>query len=116
MKTRKETAELAAMLALRCMAAKAPHQIAADALMLSRLASAAESNALALCNGDRQQDAYDRKKESIERRANAIAAGYWLRAKCGGDPRGYCLRLYSTNAKRPLRGNTWGGDQEGYGV
>lgn len=75
-----------------------------------------EKENLALCNGWRQQEAHDKKRASIEAKANEIAGHYWLRAKAGGDPRGFCLHLFSTNKKRPLGGNTWGGDEAGWGI
>lgn len=115
MTSRKEIATLAAMLAIRCPA-RGHDRIAADALKLARYGSAALTNATALCNVPNYQARYDKKRDSIRGHANALAAGYALRVELTGDPRGYCLRLFSNSAALPLAGNTWGGDESGFGV
>lgn len=77
--------------------------------------------AVALCNGDIDQDAYDAAKARavarVQRVLDEMAA--WTSpsrrvtiAEAGGDPRGYCLKLHLPSGK----GNTWGGDSEGWGV
>ena len=114
--TRHDLAALAAILALRAPRGTASQRIAADALKLCRLAKAAESNALALCNGWRNQDAYDRKREILTKSAASVVTPYRLAVRLTGDPRGFCLHLFSTNPNRPLPGNTWGGDEAGYGL
>lgn len=114
MKTRLEIAELAALLMARAPKSK-PHMVAEDALLIVRCASGAESGAVALCNGVLSQERWDAKRERLAKRLAPVVARYWLTARLGGDPRGYCLHLLGT-PDAPLRGNTWGGDGDGYGV
>lgn len=77
--------------------------------------------AVALCNGDIDQDAYDAAKDRAVARVQRVLAemAAWTPpnrrvtiAETGGDPRGYCLKLHLPSGK----GNTWGGDECGWGV
>ena len=116
MNTRQDIAELAAFLAAR-NPQLAPGYVAQVALKLSRLARAATTNATNLCNIANYQAKYDRKADSLHRKAEAALNGsFSLYARVGGDPRGACLRLFSTDRKMPVRGNTMGGDEEGHAV
>jgi hypothetical protein len=115
MTTRKQVAELSAMLALRAPKVS-PSATAEAALKLCRFAAAAETNAVNLCNVPNYQARHDRKRDSIVKHAAPVAAIYGLSVQCGGDPRGYCLKLFAMPGKPPVRGNTWGGDEDGYGV
>jgi hypothetical protein len=114
MTTRKQLAELSAMLALRAPQIS-PAATAEAALKLCRFASAAETNATNLCNVPNYQERYDRKKESIRKHAQNIAGLYECRVEVSGDPRGCCLKLHGMG-KKLVRGNTWGGDESGYGI
>jgi hypothetical protein len=114
--TRKEIAELAAMLATRAPARTYSYgRIAADALKLARYGSAAGTNAVNLCNIPDYQARYDRKAAKIKKGAQDVAGAYNLRAECNGDPRAGCLWLFSTD-KTEIRGNSLGGDAEGFGL
>jgi len=106
------TVELAAHLA-RLAPNRPAHLIADDADTFRRLALRAKRNAENLCNGYVQQDAYDKRANSIHRAAaNAVESYPDLSATIGGDPRGCCFYL-----KHPkLPGNTWGGVESGFGV
>jgi hypothetical protein len=103
----KRVSELSQMLS-----ARAPGglwgDIYADAVTLIKLGRRAERDAERVCN----EEGYESKDEQIEKRARAIAEKYGLTADTQGDPRGYCLRLHGAG----LRGNSWGGDEAGYGV
>lgn len=113
MKTRKQIAELAAILATRIH--RKPHRIAEDVMLLSRMGAAAETIAVRLCNGDINQDQFEKRKGSIAKRLKEVEETYSVRFGIGGDPRGYVLKMYSQNDK-PIFGNTLGGDEEGYGI
>lgn len=47
-----------------------------------------------------------------ERRISALLAPFGVRAKIGGDPRGYCVKLHLPSGAY----NTWGGADDGFGV
>ena len=113
MKTRKETAELAALLGERNPGSPACN--ASNALIMCRIASAAQRIAVDLCNGDIEQHQFEKRKTALLHRLSAFEAPYKIRFEIGGDPRGYVTRISSTS-KQPIRGNTWGGDEEGYGI
>lgn len=53
----------------------------------------------------------DKTGPKIEAKAEAIAKKYGATVR-GGDPRGYVLHIH----KPGLRGNTWGGDESGFGI
>lgn len=54
----------------------------------------------------------DKTLPKLEAKAAKLASQIGCEIDCNGDPRGYCLYL-----KRPgLRGNTWGGDEHGWGL
>ena len=89
-----------------------PHHIADHGLALIRLARKQSRLAVSLCNGWIDQDAYDKKGQTIQKHLGVIARelhglGYIM----GGDPRGAALKLVlpSGNAS-----NDWG--REGYCV
>jgi hypothetical protein len=50
------------------------------------------------------------REDLLQRRTVALLEPYGLKAKFGGDPRGYVVKILG------LPGNTWGGDSEGFGV
>lgn len=115
---KKQIAELAALLALRAAkgGACSASRIGADALALAQLAASAETNAVRLCNLVDYQEKFDAKKARIEKTANGIVEAYGLRAHHTGDPRGFCLRLVAAPGAEVVRGNSLGGDEEGYGL
>ncbi len=116
MTTRKELAELAALLATRAPTV-APSRIAADAMKLARYGASQLTNASNLCNVPDYQARYDRKRDNIKKHAQDVAGAYSLRVELSGDPRGFCLKLHGMGGNSvPVRGNTWGGDESGYGV
>jgi len=94
----------------------APHHIAADVAALSRLSARATTAATRYCNGHLESDAYDKTASRIKTAADKTLAPYGLTSRTTGDPRGYCLRLLPAPGAAPVRGNTWGGDADGYGV
>lgn len=120
MKTRKEVAELVAMLALRSVGTNRQtvlaREIVADSLKLCRLAASAETQALNLCNIPNYQARADKKLSSIEKQLAPITIRYNLTSKTTRDPRGYCVRLFAVEGTPALPGNTWGGDESGYGI
>jgi hypothetical protein len=91
-------------------------RIASDAMKLQTLGRRADSASVALCNGWIDQDKHERKAASIRKSADAILTFYSLRAKVGGDPRGYCLKIVAQPDCPPFAFNTWGGQESGYGV
>lgn len=115
MHTRQEVAELAAVLQSRWC--KAPTgRTAGDTLRLLRLATAAQNQAIRLCNEGNYQETFDRKKASILKQVLILVFPYGLTATIGGDPRGSVTRLFSTRKREPLNGNTWGGNEDGYAI
>lgn len=75
--------------------------------------------AVALCNGAVDQDRYESAKARAVARVRRALDGLaeWTDrrvtiAEAGGDPRGYTLKLRLPSGK----GNTWGGDECGWGV
>lgn len=75
--------------------------------------------AVALCNGDVDPDSYDAAKARavarVQRALDGLAEWTDRRvtiAEVGGDPRGHTLKLRLPSGK----GNTWGGDECGWGV
>jgi hypothetical protein len=130
-------ANLAAMLKDRTAQA-VPHLIALDACELLRLSRRSDSVAVALCNGtlppcracrgtgdtdakpcekcDGDGTVWKARTRKIQDAAQEIVAPYGLTAKVGGDPRGHTLRLFPLPDTKPLRGNTWGGEESGYAI
>jgi hypothetical protein len=53
-----------------------------------------------------------RQMEANETRIFALCAEWGIGASLGGDPRGYTVKLHLPDG----RGNTWGGDTDGWGV
>jgi len=66
--------------------------------------------AVALCNGDVDQEEYDRKQERIRQRLTPLLDVLGIGVAFGGDPRGYTVKLQFDSKVS----NTWGND--GYGV
>lgn len=93
-----------------------PHHIAADVATLSRAAARATPMAAAYCNGALDSLAYERRAAALKTRTDETLAPYGLVSSTTGDPRGYCLRLFPAIGAAPVRGNTWGGDDSGYGI
>ncbi len=83
---------------------------------LQKAASRATSRATAYCNGHITNDKYERQTGQIETKLKPILLPFKIRAKTTGDPRGFCLRLLHINGSDPIKGNTWGGDEDGYGI
>ena len=87
-----------------------------DCLTLSRIAATATRHATNLCNVPNYQPIWDKKKRGLLIRANAVVRPYGCTAEIGGDPRGCCLKLFAEPETPELRGNTWGGNESGYGI
>lgn len=85
-------------------AAKATH----DAMRLQRLGLRALRRAEKWCNVPDYEP--EPEGERIAKLAAEILAPYGLTAQVTGDPRGYCLKIMG------LPGNTWGGDESGFGI
>jgi len=97
-------------------ALKSPSAVAQDAIALQKLGRQADSNAIALSNAYRNQDAFAKRCKSIAKRAADILEPYGLRANVGGDPRGYCLKITAAPGQPAIPHNTWGGAEYGYGI
>lgn len=91
-------------------------QLIVDVESLGKLASRATSRAIANCNGWIDTERLERQTSAIEKRADVILLPYGLRSRTTGDPRGFCLRLHALPCSPSVRGNTWGGDEGGYGI
>jgi hypothetical protein len=112
MKTRKEIAKLAAVLAVRCGNLAL---VADDTMLLARIGAAAETKAEQLCNDEIEQWKFDLAQYRLCVRLKPLVGRYAVRFEIGGDPRGYVLKMFSNDA-RPIGGNTLGGDEGGYGI
>ncbi len=118
MKTRHEIAELAVLLARRSKLSKciSANGIANDALALIRLGSQATTAATNLCNVANYQNTFEKRKASILARLAPFERAYNVTFEVGGDPRGCVLKMHAVKGSKPLAGNTWGGDESGYGI
>jgi hypothetical protein len=88
---------------------------------LHRLAPAAQAIAEAECNGIRPEHAPYWMSKGLRLgkaigKLNERLAPLGLCVRTHGDPRGYTLRLHALEGAAPLAGNTWGGDEDGYGI
>jgi hypothetical protein len=88
---------------------RAAHLIARDAEALASIARTLHRLAEQDCNTGLNA-AQDRMRDRLAKNAAEIAQRYGLTARTHGDPRGFGLYL------RGLPGNTWGGDESGFGV
>jgi hypothetical protein len=57
-------------------------------------------------------DRIERQKESVRKRVVEICGELGIRPNFSGDPRGYTVKLHLPSG----RYNTWGGQEEGWGV
>ena len=89
----------------------APHVVLGFARAIMRRANSVQRHAEAQCNGD-TTEAQNRRAASAEAQIVECCQALGCTVKFGGDPRGYCVRLILPSGK----GNTWGGDAEGWGV
>ena len=95
------------------------HEIAADVETLGRLGARVRLHEERMCS---YADYYERYKtdddkpdpiiDRAEKRAKLIASKYGMTVDVGGDCRGYAFHL----RRDGLHGNTWGGDQTGFGL
>ena len=73
----------------------APMVVAKRVLALNSLAVAVQNNAVALCNGDKDQEQYNKRKKTltnlVTKHLDALAPG--IEFKLDGDPRGSCLKI-----------------------
>lgn len=112
MKSRKDTVELAVILTRRNPKAN----VVRDTMLLCRLGSMATTTATNLCNVKNYQETYEKRVASLLRRLKAIGETYQVHFAVGGDPRGYALKMFAVDGTASLPGNTWGGDESGYGI
>lgn len=101
----------------------APHHVADLAAGLIRYGAKASRDAVKLCNGELDQDEYERARHRTAATIDALLkyfsdleymAGRFPKIgyAIGGDPRGFSLKL-----RLPSKiSNTWGGEEAGYGV
>lgn len=61
---------------------------------------------------DRWQKRLEKRQEQIEKRITAICAKFGLKVECGGDPRGYTIKMFFPG--EPY--NTMGGRESGWGI
>lgn len=115
---RETRAQLAAQLA-RLYPDVSHWQIARDVDALGRLGRRAHRHAERMCsdegyyNANTDENGVDVKDARAEARAAQIAARYpGMKIRLEGDPRGYVLYVTAPG----LLGNTWGGDEHGFGV
>lgn len=94
----------------------AAHISAHTAAAIATAGKRAASLATRYCNGTIRPDEYEKRHATIAANASALLEPYGLSATATGDPRGHCLHLFALPGAAPLRGNTWGGDESGYGV
>lgn len=89
------------------------HNVVYCARRVMSLGSSMGTLAVRLCNGDIDQEYYDKRKESIRKRITeaATVAGA-TEIILGGDPRGHTVKLVFPTG----RANTWGGVADGYAV
>lgn len=92
--------------------------IAADVRKLGTIGKRAHRHAERMCseegyyNAHTDEDGNDTLDDKLEAQAQKIASKYGLQARTAGDPRGFVL--YVTG--KGIRGNTWGGDEHGFGI
>lgn len=61
---------------------------------------------------DQWQAGLEKRQEATAAKIRALCTEWSLPVDLGGDPRGYCVKVHFPDGK----GNTWGGDSEGWGV
>lgn len=114
---RENRVALAVQFARLCPHIKAS-EISGDIETLGRLGARLVRHEERMCscadyyNAHTAEDGSNPIGERIEARAAKIAAKYGAKINAQGDPRGYCLYI----VRDGLRGNTWGGDEHGFGV
>ena len=117
--TRENRTCLALELARLCP--KVPlHEIAADVETLGRIGARVRLHEERMCSyadyyerhQPKDDDGTDPLIDRAEKRAQAIASKYGMTVEAGGDCRGYAFHL----RREGLRGNTWGGDEHGFGL
>lgn len=93
-------------------------QIARDVETLANIGARLHRHEERMCsyedyyNSHTAEDGSDPTAERLEKKAAAIAAKFGATITARGDPRGYCLYVH----KAGLRGNTWGGNEHGFGI
>ena len=94
------------------------NQVIADVNALGGLGARLKRHEEAMCSYESYYNQHisadgehDKTAERMEARAAKIASKYGAKVTFG-DPRGYVLHI----VKPGLRGNTWGGDESGFGL
>jgi hypothetical protein len=91
------------------MAREFPAARAEQLVELMRLAKRHDALAVRECNvGDVTDTAWER----IQAKIGELCKEIGCKVKCGGDPRGYTVKVFLPSG----RYNTWGGAEEGWGV
>ena len=80
------------------------------AMQLQKLGRRAHRLAERDCNGTLTEAQHEQELERILSAVAVQLKPYALSANITGDPRGYCLKIMG------LPGNTWGGDESGFGI
>lgn len=103
-------AHLAAILAERALPARA----AALAMQLYEIGSKLSRLAVKECNDPSWSDRDTERRYKLAAMAQEAlrSAGFPVRVAANGDPRGHGLHIFFD----PPRGNTWGGDEAGFGI
>lgn len=103
-------AHLGAITARSHFAPQCTRGAAYAAMKLQRLGRRAIRNAERYCTIPNYEPYYNAECARILKAAAEILDKYDLVPKLSGEPRGYCLKI------KGLPGNTWGGDEAGFGI
>lgn len=91
---------------------RTPSMLALDAAKLKSMARAVGRLDEAQCNRDLTEREETRRAKLLEA-IRALAAEYGItRVEHNSDPRGYAVYLHFPDG----RGNSWGGDERGWGI
>lgn len=85
------------------------YQAALDAAELAKLAATVAGLAVHSCNHGLSEQ-QEKRAEKLSAQIKTIAGFYGLTANCGGDPRGYTVKIDGPG----IRSNSFGGD--GFGI
>lgn len=107
----REQAELLAYLAKRFPSEPTPKLIF-DVKALGAIGRGCRKAEERYANGDITDEILTQYENKMGAAAATLLKRYGLWVKIGGDPRGFCFYLFGDG----LRGNTWGGDEHGFGL
>lgn len=104
-----KTADIATFAAHLTTAAGRP--AGKEAAELIRLAATHQRLRVESCNRE-LTEREEKRLENTRKKITDISAACNCEARCGGDPRGYTVKLVMPHGAY----NTWGGEEEGYGI